>query len=344
MNKKIIFIRDILIVAGLTLFVNQVFAASSLPLPDVGSYNNMVQDPGTITSFDTGFASIVVGAVMNVRYLLTAVAIALIVYSGFQMVIAQGNADSWKNAKSQLLWAIIGLALVGFSGEIVRIFAVGRCAELGLLPASNSLGCIEGGFLKNPQSIIQRTTIFNKTVQYIITFLKYLLGSVAVLFLTYNAIRMVTNTAGDELEKDKKSIIATIIGLFLVIIADPIINKVFFSIDTTRYPSVGGATVAINYQQGISEIVGFTNFMVTILTPIAILVVVAGGVMYMTAGGNAEGQQKAKRMIVMALVALLVIYGAFAIISTVISGQFDANAPTTNPAAPVTQPVTTPNV
>jgi hypothetical protein len=343
MNTALKTLRNVIVGLGLLLFVSQLVTAQSLPVPDVGNYGGMVQNPGDVTSFDSAFASLAVGLVLNVRYLLTAIAIALLVYAGYNMVIGQGKEENWTKAKSTMVWGIVGLALVGLSGEIVRIFAVGKCAELGMLPASNNVGCVEGGFLKDPQAIIQRSTLFNKAVQYIITFLKYLIGGVAVVMLTRNAIRMASNSAGDELEKDKKNLIASALGLIMIIVADPIINKVFFSIDKTRYPSVGGAEVGVDYAQGIGEIVGFTNFLVSILTPLAILVIVAGGVMYMTAGTNAESQEKAKRMITLALGALVLIYGAFAIVSTFISGQFDAAAPTVNPAAQVEQGSSAPN-
>lgn len=346
MNKFIKTTWYFLISIGLVIMLKELSFAQTLPVPDVGQYGGVVQDPGNITDFEGGVASLIVGAVLNVRYLLTAITIALMIYSGFNMVIAQGQEEAWTKAKTSMVWGVVGLALVGLSGEIVRIFAVGKCAELGMLPASNYAGCVEGGFLKNPQAIIQRSTIFNKGVQYLITFIKYMIGGFAVLSLTRNAIRMAANTAGEELEKDKKNLAASAIGLFLIIVADPIINNVFFSIDTTRYPGVGGAEAGVNVAQGVGEIVGFTNFLVTIITPIAILVIIAGGIMYMTAGSNAENQERAKKMIFMALLALIIIYGAFAIVSTVISGQFDA-ATVSNPAAAVEgigQRVTTPNV
>lgn len=337
-----------LVTFGLVALARDLALGQSLQLPEVGNYGGVVQDPDKIGSFESGVATLIVGLVLNVRYLLVAIAITMFVFAGFRMVTAQGNEDAWKSAKVTMIWAIVGLALVGLSGEIVRIFSVGQCAELGLLPSANSAGCTPGGILKNPQSIIQRSTLFNRSVQYLITFIKYLIGAVAVLMLTRNAIRMAANSAGDELDKDKKNIIASIIGLLLVIIADPIINNVFFSIDKNKYPSVNGAEVAINYAQGVKEIVGFTNFLVTILTPIAILVIVAGGVMYMTANGNAETEEKAKRMIFLSLLSILIIYGAFAIVSTFISGQFDSSNIANpaaqvegNNAAPSTNPTTT---
>lgn len=323
---------------GLVCFIHQFASAdTSLPLPNIANYGGMVQNPGiTSTStvdFPTAAASLVVGLVLNVRYVILAVAIGLLIFGGFGMVTGQGDVAKWTTAKNSLVFSIIGLALVGLSGEVVRIFAVGNCAEMGLLPSGNNAGCAPGGILANTQTLVQRATLFNQEVQYLITFIKYLIGSLAVVSLMRNAARMATNTAGDELEKDKKNIVASLIGLVAIVLADPIINNVLFSVDKSRYPGTGGAVAGINYVQGISEIVGITNFLVTIMTPIAIIVIVAGGVMYMTAGNNTANQDKAKRMITLALVSLVLIYGAFAIVSTFISGEFNSTASTTNPAA-----------
>ncbi len=323
MLKKVLLVALFAIAVQFTL--NAVMA-QSLPVPDVSQYRGSVQNPGTVQSFDLGLASLVVGIVMNVRYILIAIAIAGVIFAGFEMVTAQGNDEKWTRAKNVMTWSIVGLGIVGLSGDLVRIFAVGRCAELGMLPATNNITCVPGGFLKDPASIIQRTSLFNETVQYIITFIKYLIGAVAVVMLMRNAIRMASNVGGEELEKDKKNLIATIVGLIVIIIADPIINDVLFSIDTSRYPSLDGPEAGINVAQGVREVVGFTNFLVTILTPIAILTLVAGGFMYITAGGDGEKQGKAKRVIFMALLGIVIIYGAFAIVSTFLRGQFDTSA------------------
>ena len=44
--------------------------------------------------------------------------------------------------------------------------------------------------------------------------------------------------------------------------------------------------------------------------------------MYATAGGNEEQTERAKRLVILAIGGMVLIYGAFAIISTVVSGQF----------------------
>lgn len=304
-------------------------SSSLLPLPGIQYYGNSVQDLGTGGTAEQRFGSLVVGLVLNARYLLTAIAIMMIVYAGLRMVLSQGNEDIYEKQKALLTWAIIGLALVGFAGDITRIFSVGECSQLQGLPGYNNVGCTPGGFLKDPNAIIRQTTLFNQRVQFIILFIKYLIGGVAVLMLMRNALRLVVNQASDEIEKDKKNIKWSLVGLFLIIISDTVINKIFFKLDTSRYPNVDGPQPAIDYGQGIKEIIGFTNYAVSILGPIAILAIVAGAIMYITSAGNEEIQTKAKRLITLALVGLLIIYGAFAIVSTFINGSFENTAKNT---------------
>ena len=314
------------VISLLILNIGLVEAQSLLPLPDVANYKGSVQDPGTGGTADQKFSNLVVGVVLNIRYLLTAIAIAMIVFAGFRMVTAQGNEEVYTKQKSLLIWAIVGLALVGFAGDITRIFSVGNCSQLTGLPGYNTTGCTEGGFLKDPNAIIRQATLFNSRTKIIISFIKYIVGGLAIVFLMRNALRLVTNSGSDEISKDKQNIMWIIIGLFIMIIADNVINNVFFKLDTTRYPSTGGATPGLDYTQGISEIVGFTNFVVSLTAPLGILALVAGGIMYMTSAGNEETQTKAKRLITLALVGLLIIYGSFAIVSTFINGRFEGSA------------------
>ncbi len=351
-SKKSKIILQILIIISLIILFSGISYAASLNLPDITFYKGMVQDPGipnnSETPFSSNLASLFVGIVLNIRYVILAVVILLSMFAGFELITSQGNEEKWTNAKRMITFSIVGLALIGLAGEIVRIFASGNCAELGMLPSGNTTGCVQGGFLKNPQAILQRSTLFNQTVKYLIVFIKYIIGSIAVVVLMRTAYRMATNQADEELEKDKKNVIATIIGLILIVMADPIINKVFFTVDQTKYPTIGGVEVGINYAQGVKEIIGITNFLVSIFTPIAILVIVAGGVMYITSAGNTETQEKAKRMITLAIIAFIIIYGAFAIVSTFVNGSFSKeNNQVINPAEQIENPqniVSTPQI
>ncbi len=291
----------------------------TLPLPGAEAFGNLpAPAKGTASQQVYSFAFSII---QNVRYLLGTVAVALIVFAGIRMVLGQGNEEVYTKQRMNIIYGVIGLALVGFAGDIARIFSV--YCEGGKDFAGQA--CTSGGFLKDPNAIIRSVTLFDQRTQFIVTFIKYLIGSIAIIMIVRNGLRMIAmGSQEDKIALDKKNLFYSALGLILIIISDPIINNVFYKLDKTRYPSVGGATPAINAAQGIKELAGFTNIIVSVVSPIAVLVLVAGGIMYVSSAGNEETQGKAKKMIVTALAGIIIMYGAFGIVSTIIAGNFDS--------------------
>ncbi len=303
---------------------------TALPLPPISQYSvPTVTAAAPGTSPQKQFYLLVEKAILNVRYIIGAVAIAMIVYAGLRMIIAQGKEDELSKQRHNIMWAIAGLAIVGLSGEMVRIFSVSCDVKIPGQP------CTPGGFLNDPNAILRSAVLFNQRTQFIITFIKYFIGSVAVLFIVRNGIRMIAlGSQEDKMALDKKNLMYSILGLFLIIIADTAINNVFYKVDVSRYPTVGGLTPGIDPARAVSELVGITNFIVSIVSPVAILMLVIGAVMYITAAGHEDKQAKAKRVIVATIVGILIMYGAFAIVSTFVGGQFEGGGPQ------ITQPTT----
>jgi len=276
--------------------------------------------PDANASAESKFASLVWGGVMSLRYIIGAISIAFLVYSGFRMVTGWGNDETYSQQRANLFYSAIGLAIVGLAGEISNIFAVSCPPPVAGQP---NVDCVPGGFLKDPNAIVRTSTLFEQRTQIIITFIKYMAGSVAVLEIIISGMRMITMGSNEEkMEQDKKNLIFGVLGLILIIIADTAINKVLYTIDKTRYPGVGGAEPAINFQQGVAEVIGFTNFIVSIIGPLAIAALLGGGILYMVSRDNQENVDKAKRIVTAALVGLIIIYGAFAIVNTFIAGYF----------------------
>ncbi len=277
--------------------------APLFPLASKEVYNDL---PAPVAgSAESQFADLVKNVVQNARYILGAIAIAMIVYSGFRMVTGWGNDDVYSKQRLNLLYSIIGLAIVGMAGELSTIFSLDK-----------------GGFLKDSNAIVRTTTLFNQQTQIIITFIKYTIGAITVLLIVRNGLRMITmGSSEDKIETDKKNLVYSIIGLVMIVIADNAVRNVFYKLDVTSYPS-GGVKPAVDAARGVQEIVGFTNLVVSIVGPVAILALLAGGVMYMTAAGQEDRMTTAKRLILAALAGIIIMYGAFAIVSTFIAGQF----------------------
>lgn len=258
---------------------------------------------------------LVYGLVGNAKYILGAMAVLYIVLSAIKLIIAGDNEESVTRQKTAITMGIIGLAVVMMADEFAKVLSV-ACAP-------GEVNCARGGFLSDPGNMIQQAGLFKQGTRVLITFIKYFIGSVAVIMLVRNGIRFVALAGNEEsVGLDKKNVAFTSIGLLLIVLASTLVDKVLYVVDITKFSSSTGVEVAINPDRGMQELVGITNFVVNLVAPVAILVLIVGAVMYATAGGNEEQTGKAKRLIILAIGGMVIIYGAFAIISTVVSGQF----------------------
>ncbi|MFC1810822.1 hypothetical protein ACFLZH_04950 [Patescibacteria group bacterium] len=256
------------------------------------------------------------GLVRNAKWILGGLAVLFIGVSAVKLIVAGNSEDVVTKQKSAIIYAIIGLVVIGFADDVSRVLSV-ACAP-------GETECARGGFLQDPQNIIQQAALFKQTTRIFITFIKYLIGGVAVLMLVRNGIRLIGLAGNEEsIGLDKKNLIYTSVGLVLIIVASTFIDKVLFIVDPARYSSMTGVQPAISPAAGISEVIGFTNMAVLFISPIAILMLIVGAVMYATAGGNEERMNKAKRLIILSIAGMVLIYGAFAVVSTIVAGKFN---------------------
>lgn len=242
-----------------------------------------------------------------VKVIMGAVAVAVIVVAGVKLVMNDGNEEVLDKQMNTLTYAIIGLFLIGLADDISQIFTVDK-----------------GGFLKDPNTAVQTSRYFGKTVQIIITFIKYVIGALAAYTITSSGLRMVLIGSNDEeMTKDKKKIGWGLAGLGIVLFANPIINNVLFKIDTNKFPGVETVRPAIDRMALLKEVAGVTNIMASFAGPLALLSLVAGAVMYTFAAGDEEKTGKAKKIITWSLIGIVVMYGAFAIVSLFVTREFN---------------------
>jgi len=271
--------------------------------------------PQLSSTTPTGMLSeFVYGIIGNLKYMLGAVAILFIVLAGFKLIMFGDNEELVTKQKTAIMMGIIGLAIIMMSDEFAKVLSV-ACAP-------GEANCAQGGFLSDPNNMIQQAGLFKQGTRVLITFIKYLIGSIAVIMMVRNGIRFIALAGNEEsVGLDKKNVAFTSLGLILIIISSTIIDKVLYVVDITKY-SASGVNPAVNPQRGMEELLGITNLVVTFVAPIAILILIVGAVMYATAAGNEEQTNKAKKLIILAVAGMVIIYGSFAIISTVVAGQF----------------------
>ncbi len=244
----------------------------------------------------------------SLKVVIGAVAVLFIIIAGVKLVASGGNEEEFTKQSTTIIWGIIGLFVIGLASEISDIFKVSNGSDI----------------LSNANEALQKTRIFNRVVEVVMTFLKYIIGSISVAFVIRSGLRMVTLGGNeDEVGKDKKSIMYGILGLAIILMADPIIKKVFFKVDTNAFPGLQAVRPGIDAGRLIQEIAGVTNVIAAITGPIALLALVGASLMYALAGGDEEKTAKAKKIIQWAIIGIVIIYGSFAIVSTFVARQFN---------------------
>ena len=82
--------------------------------------------------------------------------------------------------------------------------------------------------------------------------------------------------------------------------------------------AVGGATGGEgSFRQIVLNIV---NFILYFLGLIAVIMVIYGGITYVTSAGNQESVEKAKKIIMYAVIGIIIVLISFALVNTIISG------------------------
>lgn len=272
--------------------------AQFLPLPEDKYTNFFPNVKGDTALAKTSFLAKKI--VNGVRIAIGAVAVLLIITAALQVVVGQGKEESYDKAKTIIIYSVIGLAIIAISGDLSKI-----------------VDLTGGGLLGNKEVVLSRVRLFDNSIRIIITFFKYFIGAIAIFMLVRSGFRMVAlGHNEEELGNDKKNIAWISIGLVALVFMDNFVKNVFYKIDNPF------ETPTLDVGQGIKEIVSFTNLVVGFVGPIAILSLVAGGVMYVASGGNDDTQGKAKKLMATSLVGIIIIYGAFGIVSTIISGAF----------------------
>ena len=241
-----------------------------------------------------------------VKNIALAIGILFVVIIGYNMLIKGDQEEEISTQKRAFIYTLISFMMISMGEELAKIF---------------DMGGDRGTIIENAANVRRAVALFDIRVQVAITFIKYVIGSFATLMVVRSGIKMVT-AGGDEEQTSthKKSILYSGGGLLLIFIGEVFITRVFYKIDP-NYNAIQGVHPYADAKAGVEQIVGITNFLTTLVAPLAVLMMVIAAIMYATANGNDEQMDKAKRMITTAIVAMFIIFGAFAIVNTVISGR-----------------------
>jgi hypothetical protein len=308
-KKAIAFILQLVFVLTIAMTAIQLtaFAKSSLPMSDktVEIYKSSLPAPAKDATGQDIVRDLTAGALRYVKPLIAVVGILYATVYGYILVVKGNEEEEVTNAKKGVTFTIIAFVMISMAEDIGKIFDMQQHT-----------------LLESPQEILKRVRLFDRQVEIMITFIKYILGAFATFQISMSAYNLILAGGNEEATgKHKKSIGFSLGGLVLLYVGDIAINRVFFKVNRDVYTGITGVQAGVDAQAGVEELSGIVNFVVSFVGPLAILMLLAGAVMYLTSGGEDEKVQKAKRLITATIIGIILIYGAFALVSTVISGK-----------------------
>jgi hypothetical protein len=232
----------------------------------------------------------------NVKHGFVAISILILLYYVFQFIIATGTEDVDKQ-KGNLLWAAVGFGLIGISFKIVEIIAPGESRNV------QTIGDIEES---------------RATIRYIIIFIQYLAGAAALLFMVIAGIRIIISQGiEDEINKQKTNFTWGVIGLMTIMLSRAMVEVVYrVEGESVSAGDLGG--------RGSAEIIGIITYLLQFLGIAALCSLVIAGGYYITALGDEEQMNRAKRIILYTVVAIVIIFTSYSIVAYIfrpVAGQ-----------------------
>jgi len=312
----IIFAIDILVIAF--------FEGGSAATPG-GSLFTIVNGKVTVaeTSFVTSIATYFQTEARNIfgylKVLAGAVAVLFMFLAGVHIISAGGNEEGIEKEKKYLIHSLTAFITLIVLDNLIFNF---------IYPANTSSGlttpeCVEflkSGNLASAPASCRSAIILGQTattqIMGVVNFFSSLMGGIAVFFIVYSAIFIISSLGNEEVvTKHKKTLLWSIGGLGVILLADTLIRSFIFVVDSST------GTASVNINQGIQLLTGITNFLTTFVGIISVVAILIAGIFWVANFGNDEVAGKAKKIILGAIAGIIISISAYSLVNTLASGS-----------------------
>lgn len=298
-------------------FVGFMILAIAKPLSDAFILLKNTEDSqiDLLANPDTVFLSAkIVGFTLRsaahlIEYILGGVALITMGVAVFKMVGGVGSEETVKNARKTIAWGAIALFIVGASAVLVdKVFAPTETVEAQISGGTLAVNQLQA-ILQSGQS--QARIVALNYVKYFQTFI----GASAVLMLFLAGFKMVAAGGNEEIiTRQRKMIIWIFMGLSTILIAETFVN--IFMPDRGGKIIFTSMTAIGSFSQQLG---GFTNFILTFSSALAVLALIVGALYISTAFANPEQAEKGKKILLAACLGLVVTISAYALVNTVLT-------------------------
>jgi len=222
------------------------------------------------------------------------VAIIIIIYMSIKLVNTNAE-DEYEKAKSGIFYGVLGFFLIQIADILVRKMFFGETGDIFSDAGS-------------AQSYAEESV---KQMRGIIGFVELFVGVAAVLVLVIRGFTMVSSGGDEEqLKKARNQIIYALVGIFLIGLSELIVRGFIFPNEGKTLPDV---------DVGKRIIVMVTNYISGFIAVICFAMLFYQAYKYVVSAGDSGEYDNLKKTALSIVFALLLAFGAFALVNTVIS-------------------------
>ncbi|MDH5596929.1 MAG: hypothetical protein OEY44_02395 [Candidatus Peregrinibacteria bacterium] len=233
-------------------------------------------------------------AVANtIKNLAGALAVIWIVVAGIRLIFAQGDENTITEQKRALTYGGVGLVAILLVDRMIDvIYGVPGEIRTELAPDQG----------------------FSDEIYGLITFIKALIGTIAILFIVISGIKtLFASGEEDKITQQRKSILWIGVGLIIIAINEVLVEN-FFIIPVENSDQIRSSNVT----QIINTIATVFQFLLGFVGLIAFAALIYGAASMIMNYGNDEMVERAKKIIRNAIIGILVILSAYTIVATLV--------------------------
>ncbi|HIQ56612.1 TPA: hypothetical protein EYG96_01060 [Candidatus Gracilibacteria bacterium] len=222
------------------------------------------------------------------KFLFIGVGLIFMGMYAYKIVLGTGEDDQLDMQKENILYAAIGFALVALAEPMTQIFD----------PID----------AKDVTQLIQEEAL-ESVIMIIVNSVEVLLGTILVILIFYAGMQMVTADGDDEtMKKAKDTFKFSFIGILIIMIAKPLITKVF-------YPEKGAIDPGTSQvQEFLKEAFGVLEYLLQFLGILVFVAFVYASVLYLISGTDEEKRTQAKDILIWAAIGMVIVLFSYSIV------------------------------
>jgi len=184
----------------------------------------------------------------------------------------------------------------------------------GTTPSSIPVTTVTAGLPVIFQNPLTFTSI-NDLLAALLFSLQNIIVVLALIFIIIGAFLYITSGGNDHrMELGKKAILAALIGLALGIAAPAFFREIASILGWTEVNTPAGVGTSLSLLQIANNVL---SFLLTIIGILAIIMLVIGGIMYLTAAGNEDQIDRGKKIVKYSIIGILIALASLVLVKQV---------------------------